>query len=132
MLTEVTDDEREIRETVDAWMAATKAGDTAAVLDLMTDDVLFLTPGKDPFGKGEFRARLDSIGEGQLDASSDIQEVHVNGDWAWMRNRLDVTMTPPSGEPVKRSGHTLTILQKGSDRRWRIARDANLLPPGGG
>jgi ketosteroid isomerase-like protein len=49
-----------------------------------------------------------------------------------MRNRVEVTVTPPSGEPVKRSGHTLTILRKGDDGRWRIARDANLMPAGGG
>jgi len=38
-------------------------------------------------------------------------------------------MTPPNGtEPVRRAGHTLTILKK-QDGRWVIARDANLLAP---
>jgi ketosteroid isomerase-like protein len=36
-------------------------------------------------------------------------------------------MTPPHGETMRRTGWVLSILQKGSDGRWRIARDANLL-----
>ena len=47
----MSDDERAIRALVQEWMRASKAGDTAAVLDLMTDDVLFMTPGAEPFGK---------------------------------------------------------------------------------
>ena len=38
-----------------------------------------------------------------------------------------MTATPPAGEPVHRSGYTLTLLRKGADGRWRLARDANLL-----
>ena len=49
------------------------------------------------------------------------------GDRAWIRNRLDMTMTPEGGEPVRRSGYTLTILKKGEDGRWRLFRDANLV-----
>ena len=117
---------------VEAWMAASKAGDVEAVLGLMTDDVLFLTAGRDPFGRQEFRAALESMKGVELDGRNDIQEIEVLGDRAWMRNRVEVTVTPPTGEPVKRSGYTLTILRKGGDGRWRIARDANLMLPGGG
>ena len=41
-------DERQIRELVQTWMTASKAGDFAAVLDLMTEDVIFMTPGRPP------------------------------------------------------------------------------------
>ena len=41
----MTDDEREIRAPAATWLEATKAGDTAKVLSLMTDDVVFLLPG---------------------------------------------------------------------------------------
>jgi ketosteroid isomerase-like protein len=30
---------------------------------------------------------------------------------------------------MRRSGYTLTVLQKCDDGRWRVARDANLLMP---
>jgi ketosteroid isomerase-like protein len=49
------------------------------------------------------------------------------GDWAFMWTRLSVTATPPDGSaPVRRAGHTLTILRK-EGGRWKIARDANML-----
>lgn len=36
-------------------------------------------------------------------------------------------MTTPAGNIVRRTGYTLTILRKEPDRKWRLARDANLL-----
>jgi ketosteroid isomerase-like protein len=53
----------------------------------------------------------------------------VLGGWAWMRNRLEMTMTSRDGQQTRRSGYTLTILRKELDGHWVIARDANLLMP---
>jgi ketosteroid isomerase-like protein len=53
----------------------------------------------------------------------------VAGDWAFMWSRLTVEVTPPGGgAPMKRAGHTLSVLRK-SGGRWQLARDANLLMP---
>jgi uncharacterized protein (TIGR02246 family) len=108
-------------------MTASRDGDTAAVLDLMTDDVLFIVPGREPFGKDEFRAASESMRDLRLNGRAEIQEIQVLGDWAWIRNHIDLAITPPEGEPVHRSGYTLTILRKGADGRWRLFRDANLV-----
>jgi uncharacterized protein (TIGR02246 family) len=123
----MTDDERAIRELVETWMTASNAGDFATVLDLMTDDVLFLVPGQEPFGKEEFRARSQSLTGVELDGRAEVREIAVHGDLAWIRNHLDVTMGPAGGEQQRRSGYTLTILKKGDDGRWRLFRDANLV-----
>ncbi|MET3818769.1 ketosteroid isomerase-like protein [Burkholderia ambifaria] len=48
------------------------------------------------------------------------------GDWAYLRNFLEIDVTPPGGDTVRRSGHTLTIFRK-SDGRWQLTRDANLV-----
>ena len=48
-----------------------------------------------------------------------------------MRNRIEIAVTPPGGEPQRRAGDTLTILRKEADGRWRLARDANLRDGGG-
>ena len=120
-------DERAIREVVEQWMAASKAGDTAKVLNLMTDDVLFMTIGREPFGKEEFRANSQALKDVEIDGHADTLEVEVLGNRAWIRNRLDMIMTPASGEAVHRSGYTLTILKKCDDGRWRLFRDANLV-----
>ena len=49
------------------------------------------------------------------------------GAWAFIRNHLDITATLPDSKVVRRSGYTLTLLQKQPDGQWRLARDANLL-----
>ena len=122
-------DEQEIRDLVDAWLDASKSGDTATIFRLMADDVIFMVPGQEPFGKEVFKAISDKPKSTLVEATSDIQEIRVLGDWAWMRNHLKVTIAPPSGGSTTLSGYVLTILRKNSDGRWVIARDANLLTP---
>jgi uncharacterized protein (TIGR02246 family) len=123
----MTEDERAIREVVDRWMEASRRGDTAAVLELMTDDVVFMTPGREPFGKQEFRATADAMRDVEMDGRAEVREIEVIGDRAWIRNRIDLTLMPAGGEPLRRSGYTLTILKKCEDGRWRLFRDANLV-----
>ena len=123
----MTDDERAIRELVETWMVASKAGDTATVLDLMSDDVVFMTIGQKPFGKEHFRESSESMRGIDIDGQAETLEVEVLGDTAWIRNRLEMVMTPEDGGPMRRSGYTLTILKKGGDGRWRLFRDANLV-----
>lgn len=126
-------DEQQIRDLVATWMSATEAGDVATVLNLMTDDVVFLVAGQLPFGKEKFAETMKGpLGkpQAQIAGSSEIQEIHVCGDMAYMWSRLTVEVTPPGGAPMKRAGHTLSVLRK-SGGRWQLARDANLLTPVG-
>ena len=123
----MSEDEEAIRELVDTWMDASRAGDTAAVLDLMTDDVLFMTPTREPFGKDEFRQTSDTMRDVRMEGRAEIQEIEVAGDWAWIRNHIDLTLTPSEGEPLRREGYTLTIVRKCADGRWRLFRDANFV-----
>jgi uncharacterized protein (TIGR02246 family) len=121
-----SDDEAAIRKLVDTWMAASKAGDIATVLSLMTDDVIFMVPGGEPFGREAFAAASNAMKNMRIEGNADIREIKVLGDWAYMRNYLEMTITPEGGAAVKRSGWTLTMLRK-QDGRWRLARDANLV-----
>ena len=98
----MTDDEKAIRQVVDTWMAGSKSGDLATVLSLMTDDVIFMIPGQEPFGKEAFAAASKSIGSMHIEGSSEILELRVLGDWAFIRNRIEITATPPSGNPIRR------------------------------
>jgi len=123
----MTEDERAIRDMVDLWMSASKAGDHETVLSLMTEDAIFMVPGREPFGKTAFEAAVQGSKDIRVDGRSDIQEIHVLGDWAWLRNHVEVAITPPGGETMRRSGYTLTIVRKEADGRWRLMRDANLM-----
>ena len=122
-------DEQAIRELTATWGAAIKAGDTQTVLGLMTDDVVFLVPGQPPMDKRTF-ASATSHGPQQLhiDGRSDIREIKVLGDWAYMWTKLTVVVTPSGGAAMTRAGHTLSILRK-QNGKWLLARDANLLAP---
>jgi uncharacterized protein (TIGR02246 family) len=126
-------DEQEIRQLVATWMEASKAGDADTVLSLMADDVVFLVAGQPPMiGKSAFAAAMQAQpGQGRphIDGKSEIQEIQVLGDWAYMWTKLTVVITPPAGaSPMTRAGHTLSILKK-QRGRWVLARDANMLSP---
>jgi uncharacterized protein (TIGR02246 family) len=121
-------DEEEIQELVEKWMAATKAGDTETVLSLMSDDAVFLVAGRPPFGKEEFQqsARKQAESNVYFDGKSEIVELKVIDDWAFMISKLSVITDQPGSPQIKRSGHTLTLFNKQSGK-WLLARDANLL-----
>ena len=122
-------DKQQIRAVIDAWGEASAAGDLTAQLNLMTRDVIFLTPGNPPMHRDQFAVGFKAmIAEARLACRSNIQEITVNGDLAVCWNLLEVDFTPiQGGETVKHAGHTLTGLRRGADGQWRIWRDANLL-----
>ena len=128
----MANDEQEIRDLVATWMAASKAGDVEKVLSLMADDVVFLVPGQPPMRKPAFAAAAAAQSKPEspkFDGTSEIQEIKVLGDWAFMWTKLKVVVTPPNGAPpMTRAGHTLSILKKQSGK-WVLARDANMLAP---
>lgn len=126
-------DEQEIRELVSSWMKETKKGNYDAILGLMADDVVFLTPGQAPMiGKSAFAATVKAQGDKeppQFDGKSEIREIKVVGDWAFMWTKLTVMVASSSNTtPMTRAGHTLSILRK-EKGKWLLARDANLLAP---
>jgi len=125
-------DEQEIRQLVSTWMAATQAADVETILSLIADDAVFLVPGRPIMRKADFAAASQAQSGSaapRFDATSEIQEIKILGDWAFMWTRLTVVVTPPGGEQrVTRAGHTLSILRK-QGGKWRLARDANMLAP---
>jgi uncharacterized protein (TIGR02246 family) len=125
----MTNDERAIRALIETWMSASRTGDLATVLGLMADDAVFMVPGQKPFGKEAFAGTSEQMKNVHIDGRSEIEELKVLGDWAYLRNHIEVTMTPQGGTPTRRAGYTLTILRKEADGRWVLARDANLLAP---
>lgn len=123
----MTEDERAIRNLIDTWMSATQKGDVETVLDLIADDVIFMVAGQKPFGKEAFAAAARGMTKVRFEGRSDIEELKVLGNWAYLRNYIEMTITPEQGAPVHRAGYTLTILRKQEDGRWVLARDANLV-----
>ena len=127
------DDERAIRQVIATWLDASMSGDKAKVLELMTDDVVFLRPGQPPMrGKAEFASAQSTQGKPRIVARSDVQEIRVLGDLAYCWNKLTVEITPEGeSKTIAQSGDVLSIFRKQAGA-WRLFRDANLLTAGDG
>jgi uncharacterized protein (TIGR02246 family) len=124
-------DDQQIRALIDTWVEATHAGDLTAQMNLMTEDVVFLTAGNVPMRREDyaagFRAMVDQV---SLRIRSNPQEITITGDTAICWNLLEISITPlAGGTTIKRAGNTLTVLRRGTDGQWRIWRDANMLAP---
>ena len=124
-------DEVAIREVHSSWIDAVNAGDLPRLLTLMTDDVVFLSPGKEPLGRREFpNGFLIAHQSSWIRCVSEIEEVAVFGELAYTRCRDSLSLKPRSGgEAMELAGHRLTIYRKQADGRWLLARDAHTLSP---
>ncbi len=124
----MTNDEEAIRNLITTWQEASRTGNLSKLLELMTDDVIFLTSGQPPMTKESFAKGFETVLEKMtIDSSSDIQEIVVTDDYAYSWSYLTVVMTSKNGnDSICRSGHTLTFFRK-EQGQWRLARDANML-----
>ena len=124
-------DEQTIRNLVAQWHRATAAGVVDTVLGLMSEDVVFLMPGKPPMkGRSTFEKGLRGfLKSHRVDSSGEVQEVEVSDDLAYCWALLTVRMTPhSSGDANVRSGSALSIFREQTSGSWALVRDANLLP----
>ena len=124
-------DERAIREVHTTWIDAVNAGDLVRLLTLMTDDVVFLNPGRAPLGRETFPVSF-SVAQQQsrIRCISELEEVVVVGEIAYTLCRDSLSVTPRAGgKATELAGHRITIYRKQPDGRWLLARDAHTLSP---
>ncbi|MDO8273271.1 MAG: SgcJ/EcaC family oxidoreductase [Gammaproteobacteria bacterium] len=123
-------DEESIRNLVNTWHTATAAGDIEAVLNLMTEDVVFLVAGQPPMkGRSTFEKGLRGLlASHRIESTCEIQEIEVTGTLAYCWSVLKVQITSKAGgKPVVRAGSAMSILRKQANGSWAVVRDANLL-----
>jgi len=124
-------DEQAIRAVHTSWIDAVNAGDLARLLSLMADDVVFLNPGRAPFGRDGFPAGFSAGHQrSRIHCISELEEVTVAGEIAYTLCRDSLSVTPRAGgEATHLAGHRITIYRKQPDGRWLLARDAHTLSP---
>jgi uncharacterized protein (TIGR02246 family) len=122
-------DERAIREVHTTWIDAVNAGDLVRLLTLMADDVVFLSPGRAPFGRDEFPAGFSTAHQqSRIRCISELEEIVVVGEVAYTLCRDSLSVTPRAGgEATELVGHRISIYRKQPDCRWLLARDAHTL-----
>jgi uncharacterized protein (TIGR02246 family) len=118
-------------------IAAAKAGDSATLATLWTDDAVALPPGEQPvigidairewLKKGQESGRRFEITEYRID----FQETRVLGDEAIEWGRTRVSMRPKGGQAgMTISGSILRVLRRQPDGSWKVARAIwNMDPP---
>lgn len=124
-------DKQKIRELINTWIEASRAGDVDKVLMLMAEDVVFLLPGQEPMrGRETFAARSRaSAGKIKFEGRPDVQEIQIFGNFAYCWNYLSVSITPEGGPTKRLAGNILSIFRKKTDGQWELFRDANMLVP---
>ena len=91
-------DERAIRELHSTWIDAVNAGDLVRLLTWMADDVVFLHPGRAPFGRDVFSAAFSAAHQqARIRCISELEEVVVVGEVAYTRSRDSLSVIPRAG-----------------------------------
>jgi len=122
-------DEQALRKVVADWIRFTQEERIDELMNLMTDDILFLTVSQPPMTKADFEAGSRSmVGNVKLQVDSEIKEVRVEGNFGWLWQDLKVKVTVPGQPPIEKQGKTFGLYRKGDDGKWRLMRDANLMP----
>jgi len=119
------DDIKKVGDTMNALVAK---GDVPSILNLMTDDVVFLPPNDMPkVGKEAYHVWVQAFQNQYAVVSKTISnEIRVAGDQAYEWGMLQETFTPrntSSGlKPVNFDGKFLRIFLRQPDGVWKIAR----------
>jgi uncharacterized protein (TIGR02246 family) len=115
------------------WRRLTAEGDLNGLLSLLSDDVVFLTPGNPPITKNDFAKGFREVSaKARIEARQDVKEIRVSGDMAAAWSKLTVVLTPNNGGTTSEaSGYVLTVFHRSPAGTWLLARDANLVAGAG-
>ncbi len=110
-----------------AYQAAINSNDLDTLLDILTEDAVFMAPNDKPYvGKEAIRPWL----EGYLAAykthwDKTVEEFVVVGEWAFERYSYKSTDTPlDGGAAIQDTGWGFLVYHHDGDGMWRVARDA--------
>jgi tryptophan-rich sensory protein len=110
-----------------AYLTAVNSNDLQSLLDVLTEDVVFMAPSDQPYvGKPAVRLWIaESLRTSRRHWDKPVQEFVLNGDWAFERYSYTATDTPVQGGAARvDTGWGLVIYHHDTDGKWRVARDA--------
>jgi uncharacterized protein (TIGR02246 family) len=117
------EDIRAIEQVHKKWIADELSGNARAVVDLCTDDVVWLPPGGRPL-RGRQTILHWLSGPPVAVASVEITNLAIRGEGRIAYKTAEFTTTyqkPSSNLPLTDRGAHVWILEKGDDGAWRIA-----------
>jgi ketosteroid isomerase-like protein len=118
-----TDDIKKVGDTMNALVAK---GDIPGIMQLMTDDVVFLPPNDTPkVGKAAYLTWVQQFQDRfAVKSTTKSREIRVADDLGYEWGMLQETFTPrdPSVKPVNFDGKFLRVFFRQPDGSWKIAR----------
>ena len=124
-ISDASEARRDIEALREAWVAAVRTGNAAALADLVTADYEAWTHGAPAMRGPEIVVAVMSVALARhsVEQAFEAMETVVSGDWAFQRGIERIRATPrDGGAPVTATQRALLILHRGGDGRWRYAR----------
>lgn len=124
-----------IRHLYRLWAELLRAEALPELMQMLAHDVVLLPENAPPLvGRPQVEAIYRQLFAGFcVEQVFREEELHVAGDFAYVRGREDVRALPKNGGPAQviENRRTLMILHRGTDGRWRFARGmTNSFHPG--
>ena len=120
------DDLSQLSDLLVAHVEAVNSGDVEALLDQLTDDVVYLGQGMDPIvGKAQMEPVMRSFhAENRASFSLIPQTVSVIGDVAHEWGSLAGEFrSKDGGDPIRVNSKYFYLYRRGADGRWRISHE---------
>ena len=109
------------------FLAALRTDDADALMEELTEDVMFMPPGQVPAdGKSAVRAWYEATLAEASTVNVDVPErdVVVAGEWGVERGRYVWTLAPAGGGPeFELRGSFIAIWHRISDGVWKVSSD---------
>lgn len=109
-----------IRDTQAPWKEAALARDWDAMLDMCTDDMVFMPPGEPSVSGDDLRPWLESFPVIR-EFDTDFEDVVVSGELAVASGSVRMSLEI-DGERVPFDGKFTDVFRKGADGTWRYRR----------
>ena len=125
-----TRDQQTISSVISSWYRAMENGDVAALISLVTPDVIVKTPGATAIAGS--KALEQALSTFLLSHSEtvefEVKEIEISDGFAYAITEECATIHPKSGgDSAILTGMHLTILRHQPDGRWLVARDISSL-----
>ncbi|MDH3621496.1 MAG: nuclear transport factor 2 family protein [Gammaproteobacteria bacterium] len=113
------------------WLDAYASGDLDGIMAVMHADAMLMPHNQSTsHGTEEVRAYFATrIGRPGVKLVDDLQEIRINGDWAYVRGkfRFEIDLGPEK-PPIIHNGRYLILYEK-TGGNWKVLRDMDNLDP---
>ncbi len=115
-----------LADLAETWMQTFGSGDVEKLMPYYDDKTRMMPEGLSNFrGPDDIRAYFkESLGGVDLDVVNNLEEIEVNGTWAYLIGVFAAKATPKTGGASDFiGGRYMILLRKDPDGAWRVLRD---------